>query len=281
MAVFPGATPPAGTSSPTDTLVGAGHTALHNTSYDEIRALATKLGTGSSTATAGTVLRGTGAGTTAYGQVILTTDVTGSLPIANGGIGQNSLTGLTMPSAVLANPTITGTVAGGATYTSPTLTVPTVASFTNAQHNHTNAAGGGSLGASTVGFTNLSTGATYLGYNFHAGSTLTASYVTHATVTATSTGGKIHTLFSVRAVNGNSGALRTMDIRVQCDGATVEDMTGINLAYLAANNPEATYSFMFEHQPSAGSHTWTLQLEASAGAAVVVGENFLNIAEVV
>ncbi len=44
MGVFPGAIPAAGTAVPTATLVAAGHTALHNTDRDEIRAIATKLG---------------------------------------------------------------------------------------------------------------------------------------------------------------------------------------------------------------------------------------------
>ena len=91
MALFPGALPVAGTAVASDTLAAAGHTALHNTSYDEIRALATKLGTGASTPTASTVLRGTGAGTSAWGQTVLTTDVSGILPLTNGGLGVNSL----------------------------------------------------------------------------------------------------------------------------------------------------------------------------------------------
>lgn len=87
MALFPGALPVAGSASASDTLAAAGHTALHNTSYDEIRALATKLGTGASTATANTLLRGSGSGTSSWGQAVLTTDVTGTLLVANGGTG--------------------------------------------------------------------------------------------------------------------------------------------------------------------------------------------------
>uniref|UniRef100_A0A6M3IIK2 Tail protein n=1 Tax=viral metagenome TaxID=1070528 RepID=A0A6M3IIK2_9ZZZZ len=45
----------------------------------------TKIGTGASTATANKVFRGTGTGTSAWAQVALTTDVTGVLPLANGG----------------------------------------------------------------------------------------------------------------------------------------------------------------------------------------------------
>lgn len=83
MTAFPGALPAAGSASASDTLAAAGHTALHNGNANEIRAIATKVGTGASTATAGTALRGTGAGTSAFGQIDLTTDVTGVLPTGN------------------------------------------------------------------------------------------------------------------------------------------------------------------------------------------------------
>lgn len=142
---FPGSLPPAGTASASDTLAAAGHTALHNNDRDEIRAIATKIGTGASTSTSGTVLRGTGAGTSAWGQVVLTTDVTGILPVANGGTGQANLTNLP-----LASPAISGTVSGSATYTTPTLSTPTIGDFTNANHGHTGAASGGQITSSTA-----------------------------------------------------------------------------------------------------------------------------------
>lgn len=151
MALYPGALPAAGSASPSDTLAAAGHTSLHNTVDDEARALGTKVGTGASTPTSGTVLRGNGVGTSAWGQAVLTSDVTGTLPVANGGIGQNSLTGLTLPSATLANPAISGTVSGGATYTSPILTTPTIADYTNSTHTHASTAQGGLLnGANAI-----------------------------------------------------------------------------------------------------------------------------------
>lgn len=43
------------------------------------------------------------------------------------------------------SPSITTPTISGGTLTSPTIVTPTIASFTNAQHNHTNAAGGGQL----------------------------------------------------------------------------------------------------------------------------------------
>jgi hypothetical protein len=105
------------------------HASQHNLEQAEILAVQTKVGTGSSTPASGTVLRGNGAGTSIWGQVALTTDVTGVLPIANGGNGTTSTTG-----------------SGSAVFgTSPTLSQPIVSDFTTAQHNHTNAAGGGAL----------------------------------------------------------------------------------------------------------------------------------------
>lgn len=128
------------------------HAGQHDTENDAIKALETKLGTGASTATASTVLRGTGSGTTAYGQLVLTTDVTGVLPASNGGTGISSLgTGIatflgTPTSANLASAITDETGTGALVFAnSPTVVTPTIASFVNANHNHTNAAGGGIL----------------------------------------------------------------------------------------------------------------------------------------
>lgn len=119
MALFPGALPAAGTAVPNDTLIAAGHTALHNTSYDEARALGTKLGTGASTPAANTVLTGTGAGTSAWAALNVSNSVTGILPVANGGTGASGSTGsgnvvlATAPS--ISNPTLTGVQAANVT----------------------------------------------------------------------------------------------------------------------------------------------------------------------
>lgn len=92
--------------------------ALNGSQNDAIIALETKIGTGISTPVNNTVLRGNGVGTSTFAQVGLTTDVTGILPIANGGTGsatQNfvdfnstqTLTNKTLTSATLTTPTIT------------------------------------------------------------------------------------------------------------------------------------------------------------------------------
>lgn len=98
---------------------GTGLSGLLNYMGVDLAAVETKLGTGSSTPASNTILYGTGAGTSAW-------------------------QGLT--SAQLASILSDETGSGAAVFAnSPTIVTPTVASFTNAQHNHTNAAGGGQL----------------------------------------------------------------------------------------------------------------------------------------
>lgn len=135
MAAYPGGIASFAGFVASHTLAVDAHAAQHNLEQAEIVAAQTKIGTGASTPTANKILRGTGTGTSAWAQADLTTDVTGVLPVANGGTGQSSQTGTGLPVA----------------QTSPTIITPTVASFTNAQHNHSNAAGGGQLnGASAI-----------------------------------------------------------------------------------------------------------------------------------
>lgn len=144
---FPTAIPTYAGFTSSHTLSADNHAAQSNAEQGDIIAIASKVGTGSSTPTSGMLLRATGAGVSSWAQVNLTTDVTGVLPQANGGTGTTLATGTgkavydTAPT--ISNPTFTG---GGSWAGSPTLTTPTVASFINANHDHTNSAGGGQLG---------------------------------------------------------------------------------------------------------------------------------------
>lgn len=104
-----------------ETLFNAGHAQAHN-SYES------KIGITASTPVANTVLRGTGTGTSAWAQVNLSTDTTGTLDVSQGGTGHSTLTSGTIlagngTSAVsLFTTTGSGTVVALAT--SPTLVTP-------------------------------------------------------------------------------------------------------------------------------------------------------------
>jgi len=147
------------------------HAGAHDNESAAIIALETKVGTGSSTPSSGTVMRGTGAGTSSWAQVNAATDVTGTLPVANGGTGATTSTGtgatvrgtsptLSGPSfgtivntGTLTLPTSTDTLVGRATtdtLTNKTLTTPVIGDFTSAQHDHSNAAGGGAVKSSNL-----------------------------------------------------------------------------------------------------------------------------------
>ena len=58
--------------------------------------------------------------------------------------GSETLTNKTLTSPTINGATVSGTLTGG-TYASSTLTTPTIADFTNATHDHSNDAGGGTL----------------------------------------------------------------------------------------------------------------------------------------
>src|SRR5690349_20846594 len=96
---------------------GVSHATQHANANDAIEAIETKVGTGSSTPAAGKVLRSTGAGASAWGQVDVTTDIA------------------TFTSADLRALLSDETGTGAAVFAnSPTIVTPTIASFTNAQH---------------------------------------------------------------------------------------------------------------------------------------------------
>lgn len=121
------------------------HGAQHNLEQGEILATQTKIGTGSSTPTNNKVLRGNGTGTSIWAQVALTTDVTGVLPVTNGGTGVSASTGT---GSVVLN--TSPTISGAALTSSPTLTTPVIADFTNATHTHASNAQGGQLTGSAA-----------------------------------------------------------------------------------------------------------------------------------
>lgn len=146
--------PDPGTGNFTD---NPSHATLHDLENAAIRAIEAKVGVSASTPVANRVFRGTGTGSSAWAQLALATDVTGTLPVANGGTGITALgtgiaTFLGTPTsanllAAVTNETGTGLLVFA---TSPTLTTPVIGDFTTAQHAHTNAAAGGTLPAAAV-----------------------------------------------------------------------------------------------------------------------------------
>lgn len=131
---FPSSIPSYTGFTSNETLQAAGHAAQHNQEQGDIVGLATKLGTGVSIPTSTSALVGNGNGTSTWGQIALNSMVTGVLPTTNGGTGTTSTTG-------------TGSLvyATAPTIATPVLTQPTITDFSNAQHNHQNTTGGGTL----------------------------------------------------------------------------------------------------------------------------------------
>lgn len=81
---------------------------------------------------------------------------------AVGKTATQTLTNKTLTSPTITNKTSTGTDNGtetlvNKTLTSPTLTTPTIASFANANHNHQDSAGGGTLAESALALTDVTT----------------------------------------------------------------------------------------------------------------------------
>lgn len=150
MATFPTALPSYLGFTASHTLSADQHASQHNSEQGDITAIATKIGIGASVPAVSKLLRGTGTGTSAWAQADLTSDVTGVLPVANGGTGTTATTGA--GSVVFAT---------SPTLVTPALTQPTIADFTNAIHSHANNAGGGQLNAAnalqtgSVSFANL------------------------------------------------------------------------------------------------------------------------------
>lgn len=157
MAAYPGGIASFAGFIATHTLAQDNHAAQHNLEQAEIIATQTKLGIGASTPAANQVLRGIGVGATAWAQLDLSSDVTGILPPGNGGtgiasLGANIAAFLATPSSANLSAALTDETGTGAAVfgTNPVLVTPTVADFSNSQHNHLSAAQGGSLGSNSV-----------------------------------------------------------------------------------------------------------------------------------
>lgn len=230
-----------------------------------------------------------------------------SSPIFSGTFtGTYTLAGTpTFPSSVVM---LTGTqTLVGKTLTSPTINAPTitnanitadaVSGFTTANSGTiyglsitagvpgANTIPTASLQNSSVTYPKLAAGATRLGFVNDAGSSvggLTTSYVTYATITASSHGGACEAEFGCIIENAGSGGTQTFGVQILLDGTVVTPLPfTLTAPYASAEYPFLTFSYKVSSTPASGSHTWVLQFKAGNAAAVTLGNNYLKVAEVV
>lgn len=157
--------PNPGSGDPTNS---PSHAGLHDNVNGGLIAVQTKVGIGAATPIAGQLLRGNGTNTSTWGQLVLSTDVAAfSSSDLRGVISDETGTGVAVfgTGPTISAPTINS---GGTWGGSPTITTPTIASFTNSQHNHSNAAGGGQLTSAGIASFDTSLTATSNPYKFSA-----------------------------------------------------------------------------------------------------------------
>lgn len=257
MANFPSSTPsfPGFTSS--HTLAQDNHAAQHNLEQGEIVALANKVGTGASTPTAGTLLRGTNTGVSNWAQADLKHDVTGILPQANGGTGTTSATGsgaaVYQSAPSLTTPVISG---GGSWSGSPALSTPAIADFSNSTHSHSNNAGGGTLnGANAIQAATLKAAEMFMGmvYRRQGGTTGNADWST-AGSNNTDTSAK-DVFFQVGSANSSNAGSATVTYPVAYSFVPLVFMIsvasgGFSMAQIESNS---TTNFTFSSFAAAGT----------------------------
>lgn len=235
-----------------DTLKNDSHGAQHNSEQAEIVAIETKVGTGSSTPVANTVLRGLGAGVSSWAQVVLTTDVTGVLPQANGGTGRTDASGSGAP-VYQNSPTIS----------TPTLSVPVVADFSSAQHDHSAANKGGQLNGSTAILL----------------ASLTGDRLSNSTVTADklATGGASSAIAaSEQTASASYAALTTPESVTVVVGANGLLLLGVGaqISNSGANTSAASFSLSGANTLAAGDQNC---IANTGTAAVILGRPVLLI----
>ncbi|MGG7510915.1 hypothetical protein [Plantibacter sp. YIM 135249] len=97
-------------------------------------------------------------------------------------------------------------------------------------------------------------------------------------VSATTTGGLCVADFKAKYRNGNSGAFRSAKFRVLCDGVQIGDIVEFS-APLDAVATGYSAAFDMESTPTAGTHTWVLQGQASTASAVFVSNGVMTVTE--
>ncbi|MEW9874042.1 hypothetical protein [Arthrobacter sp. HS15c] len=106
----------------------------------------------------------------------------------------------------------------------------------------------------------------------------TPSWTDLHTVTGTTQGGEVAISYAIALANGNSGAHRDAAVRITCDGGEIDGWT-FTIPYIAGIQVPFNPSLLVEHTPTAGSHTWKIQGNASAAGAVVVLKGSVAVTE--
>lgn len=110
---------------------------------------------------------------------------------------------------------------------------------------------------------------------------LTTSYadVGSMTVTATSHAHLVRISVSLSLENSNSGADRTAQVKILCDGTQVGEFTAIGVPLISGSSVRYSFTGWALHTPTAASHTWTVQALASVASAVTVYGGIITVEE--
>jgi len=112
---------------------------------------------------------------------------------------------------------------------------------------------------------------------YTSGGVIPVGFTTYCTITATTLGGPILIQYNVNLNDGNSGSDRTGSVKVQLDGADVAG-SGLGWKTKAITSAHPSLS-VYGGTPAAGSHTWTLQVQANTASANVIDASSLVVFE--
>lgn len=195
-----------------------------------------------------TLLHGNAAGAPTFGAVILTTDVTGTLPVANGGTGTTTSTGT--GSAVLsASPAFTGT--------------PTISGQNICRADGTNCpAVTGTTGSFTASFTVACTTSLSRVFRYAIiGSVVTITAASTNTGTCTSDSASFSTASAVApvAIRPSSGFVESPLIKAENNGVQVD------ATIIISSNGSMSYAICNNLNSSCSSTSWTASGTKAAG----------------
>ncbi|TFD41758.1 hypothetical protein E3T37_03645 [Cryobacterium sp. TMT2-10] len=105
------------------------------------------------------------------------------------------------------------------------------------------------------------------------------AYTDLTTLTATSYGGQVIVDWDAVAFNGSSGLDRAVIFRVVCDGVAIGLVPAGSTTIPLSGLSRVYFGYKAWSTPPAGSHTWKLQVTASAASAVFVEGAAMTVTE--